>query len=106
MPLLIAISIYLIKHRNKKKLLPYHDTSKLKEFDITHILIKIMKSNNKLEKIDIKNPTSFYFDDITEIEDFNFYNALINDRSNENVLVYDISYLIGAKNHCVLGSIK
>ena len=65
-----------------------------------------MKSNNKLKKIDIKNPTCFYFDDTTEIEDFNFYNALINDRSNENVLVYDISYLIGAKNHCVLGSIK
>ena len=59
-----------------------------------------MKSNNKLKKIDIKNPTCFYFDDITEIEDFNFYNAL------KNVLVYDISYLIGAKNHCVLGSIK
>ena len=37
--LLIAVSIYLIKHRSKQKhLLPYHDTSKLKETDITNIL--------------------------------------------------------------------
>ena len=40
--LLIAISIYLIKHRSKQNhLLPYHDITKLKETEITNILQKL-----------------------------------------------------------------
>ena len=37
--LLIAVSTYLMKHHLKqKRLLPFHDTSKLKEIDINNIL--------------------------------------------------------------------
>ena len=52
MALLIAISIYVIKHRSKqKKLLPYHNTSKLKENDITKILIKYKVTMNQKKLI-------------------------------------------------------
>ena len=34
----------------------------------------------------------YYFDDITKIEDFDLDNILIDEKSNENVLVYSISY--------------
>ena len=45
--LLIAVSIYLIKHLSiQKHLLPFNDTSKSKEIDIKNILYK-MESNNK-----------------------------------------------------------
>ena len=33
-----------------------------------------------------------YFDDIIKIEDFNLHNILIDEKSHENVLVYNISY--------------
>ena len=44
-------------------------------------------------------PTYYYFDDIIKIEDFNFDNILINEKSNKNVLVNDISNknLFGSK---------
>ena len=43
--------------------------------------------------------TYYYFDDIIKIEDFNFDNILINEKSNKNVLVNDISNknLFGSK---------
>ena len=57
--LLIAVSIYLIKHLPiQKHLLPFNDTSKSKEIDIKNILYK-MESNNKLKEIDIKNHPFF-----------------------------------------------
>ena len=42
---------------------------------------------------------SYYFNDTIKIEEFDFDNTLINERTYENILVYDISYktLIGAK---------
>ena len=58
-----------------------------------------MESNDKSKDINIKNGTCYYFDDIIKIEDFNFGNILIDEKSYENVLVYSILYktLIGAK---------
>ena len=51
-----------------------------------------MESNNKLKETVIENGTFFCFDDIMKIEDFDFNNILINEKSYENVLIYDISY--------------
>ena len=51
-----------------------------------------MDSNNELKEIHIKNRTCYYFDDIIKIEDFNLLNTLIDETSNGNILVYNISY--------------
>ena len=55
--------------------------------------------NNELKKVRIKNCTSYYFDDIIKLEDFDLDNILIDEKSQENILIYDISYktLIGSK---------
>ena len=67
--LLTSVSTYLIKHPSEQKhVLPYHDTSKLKE-------------------IDIKNRTCYHFDDIIKIEDYDFNNILINEKPCGNILV-------------------
>ena len=34
----------------------------------------------------------YYFDDLIKLEGFDIDNILINKKSNENVLIYDISY--------------
>ena len=34
----------------------------------------------------------YYFDKIIKIEDFDFDNKLLDERSYENILVYDVSY--------------
>ena len=41
----------------------------------------------------------YFFDDIIKLEDFNYDNILIDERSHENTLIYDIYYktLIGSK---------
>ena len=56
-----------------------------------------MESNNKLKEIDSKNGMCFYFGDI--IEDFDFVNILLDEKSFKNILVYGISCktLIGVK---------
>ena len=66
-----------------------------------------MESKNKFKKTDIKNLTYHYFDDIMKAIDINFSDILLDEKSYENTLIYDISYktFMGA-NHCVLGSIK
>ena len=51
-----------------------------------------MESNNKFKKIDIKNHTCYYFDDIIKIEDLDLDNILVDEKSYENILVYNISY--------------
>ena len=58
-----------------------------------------MDSNDKLKEINIYNRTCYYFDDIIKIEDFNLDKVLIDEKSYENILVYNISYktLIDAK---------
>ena len=55
--------------------------------------------NNELKKVRIKNRTCYYFDDIIKLEDFDLDNILIDEKSHENILIYDISYktLIGSK---------
>ena len=51
-----------------------------------------MESNDKLNEIDIKNRTCYYFNDIIEIEDFDLDNILIGEKSYESILFYNISY--------------
>ena len=55
--------------------------------------------NNELKKVSIKNRTSYYFNDIIKIEDFDLDNILLDEKSYENTLIYDVSYktLIHAK---------
>ena len=51
-----------------------------------------MESNDKLKEIDIKNCIFYYFDDMIKIEDLDLDNILINKKSYENILFYNISY--------------
>ena len=62
-----------------------------------------MDSNNELKEIDIKNCTCYYFDDIIKIEDFDISDILIDQKSYENILVYNVSYkiLIDSKPLCI-----
>ena len=48
--------------------------------------------NNEFKKDRIKNGTSYYFDDLIQLEDFDTNNILIDEKSHENILVHDISY--------------
>ena len=56
-----------------------------------------MGSNYELKRTD--NRTCYFCDDIIKTEDFDFYNIFKDEKSYENVLVYNISYktLFGAK---------
>ena len=45
--------------------------------------------NNGIENL-MKNRTCYYFDDIIEIKDFDFNNFLLDEKSFENILIYDI----------------
>ena len=58
-----------------------------------------MESKDELKKIDIKNRTCYQFDDITRVIDVDFSDTLLNKKSYENILIYDIAYktFIGAK---------
>ena len=51
-----------------------------------------MKSNDQLIGINVKSPTSYYFDNMISIEDFHLDNILIDKKSYEYILVYNISY--------------
>ena len=51
-----------------------------------------MESNDKFKRIIIKNRTFYYFDDIIKFEDFDLDNNFIDEKSCENILVYNISY--------------
>ena len=59
-----------------------------------HIIkcVKNMESNDKLKENDVKNHKRYCFDDIIKIEDFDLDNILIDEKSYENNLVYNISY--------------
>ena len=46
---------------------------------------------NQLKKIRIKNRTCYRLDDIIKIKDFDFDNILLDRKSYENTLIYDIS---------------
>ena len=100
--LLIAVSIYcyLIKYKGKQKyLLPFYVTNnELKEALYQLYIIK-MESNYEFKKIDIKNRTCHYFDDIMRVEDIDFDYILLDERSYKNILTHDISCktFMGAK---------
>ena len=93
---MIAVSIYfnLIKYRVKQKhLLPFHVTNG-KSINVLQIWIVMLSQ----KKINIKNRTCYYFDDIIKIEDLNLHNILIDEKSYKNISFYNISYnLIDAK---------
>ena len=58
------------------------------------LLCKTNRYNIKwkwIQKNRIKNCTCYYFDDIIKLEDFGLDNILINEKSHENILIYDIS---------------
>ena len=42
-----------------------------------------MESTNKLKKINVKNHSCYYFDDIIKFEDFDLDDILIDEKSNE-----------------------
>ena len=48
--------------------------------------------NTEFKKVRIKNRTCYYFDDIIKLEDFDLDNILIDEKSHENILIYNISY--------------
>ena len=58
-----------------------------------------MESDDKLKEIDIKNWTCYFLDSITKFGDFYPNNVLIDEKSYENILVYNILYITlnGAK---------
>ena len=58
-----------------------------------------MEINDELKEINTKNCMCYYFNDIIKFEDFHLDNILIDKKSYENILVFNISYktLIGAK---------
>ena len=58
-----------------------------------------MEIKDELTKIDIKNRTCFSFDDIMRVTDIDFIDILLDRKSNENILTFDISYktFMGAK---------
>ena len=62
-----------------------------------------IESNSKLKEINIKICACYYFDDIIKIEDFDFDNILTDEKSCENILVYNISYknLIDSNSLCI-----
>ena len=62
-----------------------------------------MDSNNKLKEIDIRNSTCYYLDDTININDLHFDNLLIDQKSFEGILIYDIAYKnpYGVKPLCI-----
>ena len=76
---MIAVSIYcyFIKYQ-ANHLLPFH------------VIFK-HDSDNELKEIDIKNRTCYYFDNVIKIEDFDFDNISIDEKSRKNVVIYKIS---------------
>ena len=48
--------------------------------------------NNEFQKVRIKNRTCYYFNNIIKLEDFDLDNFLTNEKSHENIFIYDISY--------------
>ena len=58
-----------------------------------------MESNDELKEIDIKNRICYYFDGIMKVENIDFDNILLDEKSYENISVYNILYetFMGAK---------
>ena len=58
-----------------------------------------MESKDDLQRIDSKNLTCCYFDDIMTVEDINSSGVLLDEKEYENILTYGISYknFLGSK---------
>ena len=54
--------------------------------------VQYKMENNELKKVCIKNRSCNYLDDIIKLEDFHLDNILIDGKSHENILIYDILY--------------
>ena len=67
-----------------------------------------MKSKNEFEKISINNRTCYYFDNIMVVdEDINVNRILLDEKSYENILVYNILYKnLWMENHIEPGPIN
>ena len=66
-----------------------------------------MENKNEFKKIGIINSRCYYSDDITRVEDTDFDKILSNKKSNESILIYNISYkTLWFKNHYVLSSMR
>ena len=88
--LLISVSINFlqIKHKAKKKAFI---TMLRHKWPIIKCITN-MDSNDELKNTDIKNLTCYYFDDIIKIADFNLDNSLKEEKSYNNIFVYNIAY--------------
>ena len=64
-----------------------HPNIEIKKLTINNIKME----NNKLKKINVENFKYYYFVDIVKNKSFSF-NISKDEKSYENVLVYDISY--------------
>ena len=53
--------------------------------------VQYKMENNEFKKARIKNRTCYYFDDIIKLQDFDLDNFLIDEKSHEDILIYDIS---------------
>ena len=63
-----------------------------KKFYINKCIIDI-ESNAKLKGTNNKNRACYYFHVIIKFEDFDFDNILIDENSNQNVLVYETFFV-------------
>ena len=83
----------LLPHKTSvktKHTFPYYQSNdKLKEIGINNI---IQKLNKKFKEIDIKNHTYYYFHEVININDIDLDNILLDEKSYENILVYDVAY--------------
>ena len=52
-----------------------------------------MKTSNKVKRINIKNRTYYFFNDIINIENFDRNNIKIDKNSYKNILIYYIGYM-------------
>ena len=48
--------------------------------------------NDKLKNVSIKNRMCYYFNDVIIIEDFDFDNILLDEKSIGNILIYNVLY--------------
>ena len=46
--------------------------------------------NNEFKEVFVKKWMYYYFDDVNEIKDSDFDNILIDEKSQENVLIYNM----------------
>ena len=50
--------------------------------------------SNNLKDVNMKNHTYYFFDDITNIKDFDPDNIKIDEKSYKNILIYYIAYVM------------